>query len=120
MEAKWHAHLLQIWQIADTQNRGLLTPSGFGVVLRLIGHAQAGQAPTEELALQRKPFPVFRGHNIIADVLLSGTTTKICGIIRCISSPRGDCANSNNESSSRAVIQWTRTGKGAAFKPRRY
>lgn len=47
------ANFLQIWQIADTQNRGLLTPSGFGVVLRLIGHAQAGRAPTEELALQR-------------------------------------------------------------------
>jgi epidermal growth factor receptor substrate 15 len=43
-----------IWQIADKENRGLLTPSGFGVVLRLIGHAQAGRAPTEELALQRE------------------------------------------------------------------
>ena len=48
------SHGVQIWQIADKENRGLLTPSGFGIVLRLIGHAQAGQAPTEELALQRE------------------------------------------------------------------
>ncbi|KAL2002196.1 hypothetical protein VTN02DRAFT_459 [Thermoascus thermophilus] len=50
-----------IWQIADTQNRGLLTPSGFSIVLRLIGHAQAGRAPTEELALQPGPLPRFEG-----------------------------------------------------------
>jgi len=52
MLADWH-FVPQIWQIADKENRGLLTPSGFSVVLRLIGHAQAGRAPTEELALQR-------------------------------------------------------------------
>ncbi|KAL4929259.1 EF hand domain protein [Aspergillus undulatus] len=50
-----------IWQIADRENRGLLTPSGFGVVMRLIGHAQAGRAPTEELALQPGPLPKFDG-----------------------------------------------------------
>ncbi|DAA77283.1 TPA_exp: Uncharacterized protein A8136_6543 [Trichophyton benhamiae CBS 112371] len=53
-----------IWQIADTQNRGLLTPSGFGIVMRLIGHAQAGRHPTEELALQPGPLPSFSGLNI--------------------------------------------------------
>ncbi|KAM5484786.1 hypothetical protein McanCB56680_002301 [Microsporum canis] len=53
-----------IWQIADTQNRGLLTPSGFGIVMRLIGHAQAGRHPTEELALQPGPLPNFSGLNI--------------------------------------------------------
>lgn len=42
----------QIWQIADTDNKGFLTPSGFGVVLRLIGHAQAGRNPTAQLATQ--------------------------------------------------------------------
>ncbi|PLB41517.1 EF hand domain protein [Aspergillus candidus] len=55
-----------IWQIADKENRGLLTPSGFGIVLRLIGHAQAGQAPTEELALQPGPLPRFDG--VVIDV----------------------------------------------------
>ncbi|KAJ5474438.1 hypothetical protein N7475_004004 [Penicillium sp. IBT 31633x] len=50
-----------IWQIADKENRGLLTPSGFGIVLRLIGHAQAGRAPSEELALQTGPLPRFDG-----------------------------------------------------------
>ena len=46
----------EIWQIADTENRGLLTPVGFGVVLRLIGYAQAGRPVSTELALKRK-FP---------------------------------------------------------------
>ncbi|KAJ5624509.1 hypothetical protein N7510_000818 [Penicillium lagena] len=50
-----------IWQIADRENRGLLTPSGFGIVLRLIGHAQAGRSPSEELALQPGPLPRFEG-----------------------------------------------------------
>lgn len=49
-----NAWVVQIWQIADKENRGLLTPSGFGVVMRLIGHAQAGNPPTDELALQRE------------------------------------------------------------------
>ncbi|KAL4884381.1 hypothetical protein BJY04DRAFT_215349 [Aspergillus karnatakaensis] len=53
-----------IWQIADRENRGLLTPSGFGVVLRLIGHAQAGRAPTEELASQPGPLPRFDGIHV--------------------------------------------------------
>ncbi|KZZ98136.1 UBA/TS-N domain-containing protein [Ascosphaera apis ARSEF 7405] len=44
----------QIWQMADTENRGLLTPTGFGIVMRLIGHAQAGRPLTEELAFQRE------------------------------------------------------------------
>jgi len=43
----------QIWGIADTDNRGLLTKVGFSVALRLIGQAQAGQAPRADLALQR-------------------------------------------------------------------
>lgn len=44
----------EIWQIADTENRGLLTPAGFGIVLRLIGYAQAGRQVSTELALKRK------------------------------------------------------------------
>ncbi|RMZ84005.1 hypothetical protein DV737_g1284, partial [Chaetothyriales sp. CBS 132003] len=51
----------QIWQIADTQNRGFLTPAGFGVVLRLIGHAQSGRAPSAQLATQPAPLPKFDG-----------------------------------------------------------
>ncbi|AEO71861.1 uncharacterized protein THITE_2124731 [Thermothielavioides terrestris NRRL 8126] len=52
---------MQIWQIADKENRGFLTPAGFGLVLRLIGHAQAGREPTAELALQQGPLPRFDG-----------------------------------------------------------
>lgn len=43
----------EIWQIADVENRGLLTPAGFGVVLRLIGYAQAGRTVSADLALKR-------------------------------------------------------------------
>ena len=52
---------IQIWQIADKENRGFLTPAGFGIVLRLIGHAQAGREPTPEVALQPGPVPKFDG-----------------------------------------------------------
>ncbi|KAK3990750.1 tubulin alpha chain [Cladorrhinum sp. PSN332] len=51
----------EIWHIADKENRGFLTPAGFGIVLRLIGHAQAGREPTAELALQPGPIPLFDG-----------------------------------------------------------
>ncbi|KAI5466981.1 hypothetical protein BGZ63DRAFT_13359 [Mariannaea sp. PMI_226] len=51
----------EIWQIADRENRGFLTPAGFGIVLRLIGHAQANREPTPELALQQGPIPRFDG-----------------------------------------------------------
>ena len=44
----------EIWQVADSENRGLLTPAGFGIVLRLIGYAQAGRPISQELALKRK------------------------------------------------------------------
>lgn len=44
----------QIWQIADVENRGLLTPAGFGIVLRLIGYAQAGRQVSAELSLKRE------------------------------------------------------------------
>lgn len=54
-------HSTQIWQIADKENRGFLTPAGFGVVLRLIGHAQAGREPSPEVALQPGPIPRFDG-----------------------------------------------------------
>ena len=38
-----------------------MTPAGFGIVLRLIGHAQAGRHPTRELAFQQAPAPRFDG-----------------------------------------------------------
>ncbi|KAI0852005.1 hypothetical protein F5Y00DRAFT_228386 [Daldinia vernicosa] len=58
----------EIWQIADKENRGFLTPAGFGLVLRLIGHAQAAREPTPELALQPGPLPRFDGIHISANV----------------------------------------------------
>jgi epidermal growth factor receptor substrate 15 len=44
----------EIWQIADTENRGLLTYPGFCQVLRLIAHYQAGRDPSPELAFRRE------------------------------------------------------------------
>ncbi|KAI4116773.1 MAG: hypothetical protein LQ345_002865 [Seirophora villosa] len=56
------ATLGEIWQIADTENRGLLTPAGFGLVLRLIGYAQSGRQASPELALKPGgPLPRFDG-----------------------------------------------------------
>ncbi|KAH7117959.1 hypothetical protein B0J11DRAFT_537129 [Dendryphion nanum] len=55
------AVLGEIWQIADTENRGLLTSSGFCQVLRLIGHYQAGRDPSPELAFRPGPLPKFEG-----------------------------------------------------------
>lgn len=68
----------QIWQIADTENRGLLTPSGFGVVLRLIGHAQAGRQPSPEIATQRE-FTLYRTecHILTSPTRNSRSSSKI-------------------------------------------
>jgi epidermal growth factor receptor substrate 15 len=51
----------EIWQLADQENRGFLTPAGFGIALRLIGHAQAGREPSLQVALQPGPIPRFDG-----------------------------------------------------------
>ncbi|ORY10542.1 hypothetical protein BCR34DRAFT_601992 [Clohesyomyces aquaticus] len=58
------AVLGEIWQIADKENRGLLTSSGFCQVLRLIGHYQAGRDPSQELAYRPGPLPKFEGLTI--------------------------------------------------------
>ncbi|KAH6642361.1 hypothetical protein C7974DRAFT_99987 [Boeremia exigua] len=60
------AVLGEIWQIADTENRGLLTMAGFCQVLRLIGHYQAGRDPSPELAFRPAPLPKFEGLNVPA------------------------------------------------------
>ena len=55
----------EAWQIADTENRGLLTKPGFCMVLRLIGWYQSGQhQPTTELAFKTAPIPKFDGITI--------------------------------------------------------
>ncbi|MCJ1244254.1 hypothetical protein MMC30_001452 [Trapelia coarctata] len=54
----------EIWQIADIEDKGFLTPPGFGIVLRLIGYAQAGRPVSAELALKPGgPLPRFEGIN---------------------------------------------------------
>lgn len=54
----------EIWQIADTENRGFLSQPGFCMVLRLIGHYQAGREPTSELCFKPAPVPKFEGLQI--------------------------------------------------------
>ncbi|KAF2462302.1 hypothetical protein BDY21DRAFT_389917 [Lineolata rhizophorae] len=53
----------EIWQIADTENRGLLTFAGFCQVLRLIAHYQSGRGVSAELAFRPGPLPKFDGFN---------------------------------------------------------
>ncbi|KAL1306454.1 hypothetical protein AAFC00_005152 [Neodothiora populina] len=54
----------EIWQIADSENRGLLTKPGFCVALRLIGHYQAGRDLSPDLAFKQGPLPKFEGVSI--------------------------------------------------------
>ncbi|KAF2154899.1 hypothetical protein K461DRAFT_291803 [Myriangium duriaei CBS 260.36] len=56
----------EIWQIADQENRGLLTKAGFCMALRLIAHYQAGRDPSLDLAFKPGPLPRFDGMNIQA------------------------------------------------------
>lgn len=42
----------QIWQVADTEDKGFVTTAGFYVILRLIGHAQAGRPIRPDVALK--------------------------------------------------------------------
>lgn len=65
----------EIWQIADTENRGFLSKPGFCMVLRLIGHYQAGTPPSKELAFKQGPVPRFDGLQIPAAASSSSSHT---------------------------------------------
>jgi hypothetical protein len=39
----------EIWNLADYQSSGTLTPQGFDIACRLVGHAQAGQTASQDL-----------------------------------------------------------------------
>nr|POF17765.1 putative calcium-binding protein [Quercus suber] len=69
----------EIWQIADTENRGLLTKPGFCMVLRLIGHYQAGRTPTQEMAFKPAPIPRFEGLQIPGTQAGTAVTTPTVG-----------------------------------------
>lgn len=53
------AVLGEIWSIADKENNGFLTRKGVAIALRLIGHAQKGEAVTEAL-VNRREFRIAR------------------------------------------------------------
>ncbi|GAA5932813.1 hypothetical protein JCM1841_005437 [Sporobolomyces salmonicolor] len=64
----------EIWQIADPDNSGFLSPERFGVACRLIGHAQDRAktgAPRVEASWvgQPGPLPTFKGSPIPAHLL---------------------------------------------------
>lgn len=69
----------EIWQLADTENRGLLTPAGFGIVLRLIGYAQAGRPVSREIALKRENDPPETCQDADTGCYSWRTSTKIRG-----------------------------------------
>lgn len=43
----------EVWQVADSENNGFLTPERFGTACRLIAHAQQGESVKPELANKR-------------------------------------------------------------------
>ncbi|KAF8754352.1 Eps15 homology domain [Rhizoctonia solani] len=55
------ATLGEIWQLSDTENNGFLTETGLGIALRLIGWAQAGEAPKKDLIGRVGPLPTIKG-----------------------------------------------------------
>lgn len=70
----------EIWQIADSENRGLLTKAGFSVALRLIGHYQAGREPSPELAF-RRTYPVSRrSSSLPLTLVIAGPLPKFEGV----------------------------------------
>lgn len=75
----------EIWQIADTENRGLLTKAGFCMVLRLIGHVQQGKEVTPELAFKPGTIPKFDGVTLPSAPAQGGQPQQQSGL----SSPTG-------------------------------
>ncbi|PCH38700.1 hypothetical protein WOLCODRAFT_115893 [Wolfiporia cocos MD-104 SS10] len=55
------AVLAEIWSIADEDNNGVLTRKGVAVAVRLLGHAQRGEAVTEALVNKPGPIPTIEG-----------------------------------------------------------
>ncbi|BGP04046.1 hypothetical protein NBRC10513v2_007786 [Rhodotorula toruloides] len=61
----------EVWQIADPDNSGFLSPERFGVACRLIGHAQernrrgAPEVKTEDVG-KAGPLPTFQGYALPA------------------------------------------------------
>ncbi|KAK5133384.1 hypothetical protein LTR08_007818 [Meristemomyces frigidus] len=53
-----------IWEIVDSGDDGFLIQSGFCMVLRLIGHCQAGEKLSPALAFKPAPVPKFDGLQI--------------------------------------------------------
>jgi epidermal growth factor receptor substrate 15 len=50
----------EIWQLADSDNAGVLTRKGVAVAVRLIGHAQKGEQPSEALINKRMYLRAYR------------------------------------------------------------
>lgn len=48
----------EVWQASDQENNGFLTPQGFSLACRLIGHAQQGEAVSEDL-INKRGFKFF-------------------------------------------------------------
>lgn len=64
----------EIWQLADSANMGFLSQFGFCFAMRLIGHTQAGQYPSAQLAETPGPLPKFS--NLISPGQLAPQATS--------------------------------------------
>ncbi|CDS01057.1 related to EDE1 protein involved in endocytosis [Sporisorium scitamineum] len=70
------ATLGQIWAMADSANNGFLTPPSFSIALRLIGHAQRGEAITEASIKRPGPPPTMEGVNLPLTSQLTGSQSS--------------------------------------------
>ncbi|KAF9921572.1 hypothetical protein FBU30_008364 [Linnemannia zychae] len=51
----------EIWELVDTDNKGVLAPNSFNFAVRLIAHAQNGKKLSSELFHTESPLPYFEG-----------------------------------------------------------
>ncbi|CAG8488332.1 4833_t:CDS:10 [Ambispora leptoticha] len=63
-----------IWQIADSENKGFLTPQTFSIAIKLIAQAQNGQEPDRSLINKESPLPHFQ--DIVIEPFTKGITNS--------------------------------------------
>jgi protein-tyrosine phosphatase len=104
----------EMWQIVDSENRGLLTPFGFCQFLRLVGHYQDGRNPTLEATSIPGPAPKFKGitNPFVSDVKDPAFTDSLSDVeIDSVQPTRGDAVDSTHKSANE-----DRTGPQVLFE----
>jgi len=94
--------LRSIWQIADEHGAGFLAAEGFCIAMRLVAHAQAGQAVSPGLARIEPPRPPeFEG------LLDAGRGLQAVSTESSVSSKWDGASSSSASSASRRPPRWT-------------